>query len=104
MFIEQARYNYSSSLQRSETDLRTQPETLRSAGARVVHAIGFYKHLAPLEPGRYLVAAEAALCLCGKSPENVHHRDTENAEIAQRKPKLRHHLLIEKIERYVVES
>jgi len=26
------------------------PETLRSAGARVVLTIGFYKHLAPLEP------------------------------------------------------
>ena len=33
------------------------PETLRSAGARVVPLTGFYKHLAPLEPERCLVAA-----------------------------------------------
>jgi hypothetical protein len=33
------------------------PETLRSAGARVVLITGFYKHLAPLEPERCLVAA-----------------------------------------------
>jgi len=33
------------------------PETLRSAGARVVLTTGFYKHLAPLEPEHYLIAA-----------------------------------------------
>jgi hypothetical protein len=33
------------------------PETLRSAGARVMLTIGFYKHSAPLEPDHNLVAA-----------------------------------------------
>jgi hypothetical protein len=33
------------------------PETLRSAGARVLITAGFYKHLAPLEPEHYAVAA-----------------------------------------------
>lgn len=48
MFIEQTEpQKICSSLQRSETNL---PETLRSAGARVVLTTGFYKHLAPQEP------------------------------------------------------
>jgi hypothetical protein len=33
------------------------PETLRSAGARSMLTIGFYKHSAPLEPDHNLVAA-----------------------------------------------
>jgi hypothetical protein len=37
--------------------LVSSPEALRSAGARVVVRIGFYKHLAPLEPEHYLVEA-----------------------------------------------
>jgi DNA-binding MurR/RpiR family transcriptional regulator len=37
-------------------DLQTLLETLRSAGARVVLITSFYKHLAPLEPERCLVA------------------------------------------------
>jgi hypothetical protein len=49
MFIEQALIK-NFSLQRSEITHRQLPETLRSAGARVVLIIGFYKHLAPLEP------------------------------------------------------
>jgi hypothetical protein len=67
MFIERARSKRSSSLQRSETRsvLRTIQETLRSAGARVVFMISFYKHFAPLEPGP-LVYGQVALCnLCG---------------------------------------
>jgi hypothetical protein len=58
MFIEQVSWKDFSSLQRSETDSPTIAGTLRSAGARVVAPTGSYKHLAPLEPEPYLVAAK----------------------------------------------
>jgi hypothetical protein len=43
--------------ERNEAVSRTGPETLRSAGARVVLATDIYKYLALLEPEYYLVVA-----------------------------------------------
>jgi hypothetical protein len=59
MFIEPAA-KYSSSPQRSETDLSTIRGNiaLRGSAGRAYNC--FYKHLAPLEPKHYLVAVLAA--------------------------------------------
>ena len=56
---------------------------LRWSAGRVHN--GFYKHLAPLEPEQYWVAAKAALCsLWWSITGKTHHEVTENTEGAQR--------------------
>ena len=60
MFIERAsskRFLLAPAERNGSPTCLSLPETLRSAGARVVLISGFYKHSAPLEPDHYLVAA-----------------------------------------------